>query len=86
MRDELGDPEFNYEIACTEICGRGHFSMRLLVVVDEPEEYDKWYTEQEPWLSKNPDYLAKVPSNLKELALLKTGLDKNAAVRNKLDL
>ena len=86
MRDELGNPEFNYEIACTEICGRGHFSMRLLVVVDEPEEYDKWYMEQEPWLSKNPHYLAKVPNNLKELALLKAGLDKNAEVRNKLDL
>ncbi|MCZ6693168.1 MAG: cytochrome c oxidase subunit II [Bacteroidetes bacterium] len=76
MRDELGNPEFNYEIACTEICGRGHFSMRLVVVVDEPEEYDKWYNEQEPWLSKNPHYLAKVPNNLKELALLKAGLDK----------
>jgi len=50
--------------------------MRLLVVVDEPEEYDKWYNEQEPWLSKNPHYLAKVPNNLKELALLKAGLDK----------
>ena len=23
MRDELGNPNFNYEMACTEICGRG---------------------------------------------------------------
>lgn len=28
MRAELNDPEFEYEIACTEICGRGHFSMK----------------------------------------------------------
>jgi cytochrome c oxidase subunit 2 len=76
MRQETGNPEFNYEIACTELCGRGHFSMRLLVVVDEPEEYEKWKAEQESWLSKNPEYLTQVPEDLKELALLKTGLDK----------
>ena len=76
MRQETGNPEFNYEIACTEVCGRGHFSMRLLVVVEEPEDYQKWKAEQESWLSKNPEYLTQVPEDLKELALLKTGLDK----------
>jgi len=74
MRVETGNPDFNYEIACTEVCGRGHFSMRMLVVVEEPEDYEKWKSEQEPWLSKNQDYLAKVPEDLKELALLKTGI------------
>jgi cytochrome c oxidase subunit II len=74
MREETGNPEFNYEIACTEVCGRGHFSMRLLVVVVEPEEYDRWKAGQEPWLSKNPDYLAKVPENLRDLALVKAGI------------
>lgn len=76
MRKETGNPDFNYEIACAELCGRGHFSMRLMVVVDTPEEYAKWKAEQKPWLSSNPDYLAQVPANLKELALVKTGLDK----------
>ncbi|MBR9999727.1 MAG: cytochrome c oxidase subunit II [Cyclobacteriaceae bacterium] len=76
MRVETGNPDFNYEIACAELCGRGHFSMRLLVVVEEPEDYEKWKSEQKSWLSNNPDYLSKVPEDLKELALLKTGLDK----------
>ena len=76
MRTETGNPDFNYEIACAEVCGRGHFSMRMLVVVEEPEAYEKWKSEQEPWLSKNQDYLAKVPEDLKELALVKTGLGK----------
>ncbi|MGF1636036.1 MAG: cytochrome c oxidase subunit II [Cyclobacteriaceae bacterium] len=71
MRAELGNDDFNYEIACTEICGRGHFSMRMLVEVLEPEEYDRWFAEQEPWLAKNPEYLSKVPDDLKELALVK---------------
>ncbi|MEM0996347.1 MAG: cytochrome c oxidase subunit II transmembrane domain-containing protein [Bacteroidota bacterium] len=34
---------FDFELACTEVCGRGHFSMRKKVVVLEPEEYDAWY-------------------------------------------
>ena len=76
MRQETGNPDFNYEIACAEVCGRGHFSMRMMVVVDEPADYEKWKAEQEPWLSKNPEYLTKVPEDLRELALLKTGLDK----------
>jgi cytochrome c oxidase subunit 2 len=76
MRKETGNPDFNYEIACAEVCGRGHFSMRMLVVVEEPEAFEKWKSEQEPWLSKNPEYLTKVPDDLRELALLKTGLDK----------
>ncbi len=50
MRKELNDPEFNYELACQQICGRGHFSMRMIVVVDEPADYEKWKREQEPWI------------------------------------
>ena len=37
MREELGDPEYNYNIFCAEVCGRGHFSMRFRLVVDEPK-------------------------------------------------
>lgn len=76
MRTETGNPDFNYEIACAEVCGRGHFTMRMLLVVEEPEAYEKWKSEQEPWLSKNQDYLAKVPEDLQELALVKTGLSR----------
>lgn len=75
MREELNDPEFNYEIACTEVCGRGHFSMKIMVVVEEPEAYEQWYAQQESWLSRHPEYLANVPADLKELALTVTGLE-----------
>lgn len=82
MRSELNDPDFNYELACTEVCGKGHFSMRMTLVVDEPEDYQKWKSEQEPWLSRNPDYLSKVPSDLKELALISTGLESDAVTES----
>ena len=74
MRAETGNPDFNYELACTEVCGRGHFSMRLIVVVDEPAEYAEWKASQEPWLKRNPDYLANIPSKMKELAMYKSGI------------
>ncbi len=67
MRLETGNPDFNYELACAEICGRGHFAMRMLVIVEEPAAYEKWKSEQESWLSKNPDYLSKIPEEMKEL-------------------
>lgn len=74
MRAELGDPNFNYEMACTEICGRGHFSMRFPVIVEEVEEYEKWKASQEAWLKQNPDYLDQVPLSLREAAMIKAGI------------
>ena len=68
MRTELGKSDFNYEIACTEICGRSHFGMKILLVVDEPADYEKWKKSQKPMLTENPDLLSKVPDNLKAKA------------------
>ncbi|NOT36099.1 MAG: OmpA family protein [Saprospiraceae bacterium] len=40
---------FNYELACAELCGKGHYSMRRLVRVVSPEEYEKWLTTQKSY-------------------------------------
>jgi cytochrome c oxidase subunit II len=74
MRDELGNQAFNYEMACTEICGRGHFSMRFPVVVDTQEDFEKWKKSQAAWLKQNPEYLEKVPDGLRESAMIKAGI------------
>lgn len=74
MREKLNNPNFNYEMACTEICGRGHFSMKFPVVVDTEEDYQKWLSSQEAWLKQNPDYLKYVPAELKEAAMIKAGI------------
>lgn len=79
MREQLGNPNFNYEMACTEICGQGHFSMRLLVVVETQEQYEKWKAAQEPWLKQNPDYLKRVPAELRDVAQIKAGLELEAS-------
>ncbi|MEM6845161.1 MAG: cytochrome c oxidase subunit II [Bacteroidota bacterium] len=80
MREELDDPDFNYNIYCTEVCGRGHFSMRLRLIVDEPEEYQAWKDGKKTFLETNPDYLAKVPSDLKELAMVSAGIEEQDIV------
>jgi cytochrome c oxidase subunit 2 len=86
MRAETGNPNFNYELACTEICGQGHFSMRLLVIVHEPEEFDKWKASMEPWLKQNPDYLKRVPAELREVAVITAGLPMENSVKDQTSL
>lgn len=69
MRTQLGNPDFNYEIACTEVCGRGHFGMKKLLVVHDQDEYQEWFKSQQSFLAKNPEYLKKVPEKLRKVAL-----------------
>lgn len=75
MQLEEGNPDFQYELACTEICGNGHFSMKKRVIVLEEAEYNEWKADQKSWLSKNPEYMSQVPDNLKELALVTAGIN-----------
>jgi len=46
MRKKLNDNEFNYEVACAELCGKMHFAMKLILIVDEREQFDTWYASQ----------------------------------------
>jgi cytochrome c oxidase subunit 2 len=38
---------FEYELACAELCGNGHYSMRNLVKIVTEEEYLDWLDKQE---------------------------------------
>ncbi|UYZ63316.1 cytochrome c oxidase subunit II [Hymenobacter weizhouensis] len=58
MRAQTGNPKFNYELACNQICGRGHFAMKLNIVVDEPDDYVAWFAQQKPFAEQNPEVLA----------------------------
>jgi cytochrome c oxidase subunit 2 len=47
--DPNSDPlwkTFEYELACAELCGKGHFSMRKLVRIVTEDEYETWLKEQ----------------------------------------
>jgi len=36
-----------YEIACSQLCGLGHFRMRGFVTIQSAADYQKWYDDQE---------------------------------------
>ncbi len=46
MRARTGKPEFQYEIACAQLCGLGHAKMRGFVTVQTAEDFQKWMDEK----------------------------------------
>jgi cytochrome c oxidase subunit II len=42
MRAQTGNPTFQYEIACAQLCGLGHARMRGFVTIQNAEEFGKW--------------------------------------------
>jgi len=46
MRTQTGNPEFQYEIACAQLCGIGHARMRGFVTVQSAEEFQQWLDER----------------------------------------
>jgi cytochrome c oxidase subunit 2 len=51
MRTRTGNAEFQYEIACAQLCGLGHSAMRGFVTIQSAEEFQKWMGEQVKALS-----------------------------------
>jgi cytochrome c oxidase subunit 2 len=48
MKVRTGNPNFVYEISCDQMCGKGHFSMRGVIVVESEADYNKWLASQKP--------------------------------------
>jgi cytochrome c oxidase subunit 2 len=48
MRERTGNPDFTYEISCDQLCGKGHFTMRGVIVVESQQEFDGWMATQKP--------------------------------------
>jgi cytochrome c oxidase subunit 2 len=46
MQQRKGDETFLYQIACAQLCGNSHYSMRGFVTVETQEEFDAWMAEQ----------------------------------------
>jgi cytochrome c oxidase subunit 2 len=55
MRTRTGNPEFQYEIACAQLCGLGHYRMRGFVTVQTADEFDKWMASEEEKLKSESD-------------------------------
>ena len=42
MRVRKNNPKFNYVLMCNKICGSAHYKMKMIVVIDTPEQYKAW--------------------------------------------
>jgi cytochrome c oxidase subunit 2 len=45
MRTQVGNPNFQYEIACAQLCGLGHARMRGFVTIQTADEFQAWLTQ-----------------------------------------
>jgi len=73
MKEKTGNPDFTYEIACDQLCGKGHFSMRGVIVVETQQEFDAYMASQKPEYYKafpelDPDKIAAHDSTSKTVA------------------
>ena len=63
MRKITGNPNYTYELACDQLCGNGHYSMRAVIEVLTQQEYDVIMAKQKPaYFAAFPD---KDPANKK---------------------
>lgn len=63
MKEITKNPNFVYEIACDQLCGNGHYSMKGVIEVVTQPEYDEWMAKQKPaYYTAFPD---KDPANAK---------------------
>ncbi len=56
MRAIQGDETRNFEIACAQLCGLGHYRMRGFVTVLPEEEFEVWFDEQVQELEEGDDF------------------------------
>ena len=57
MRTRTGNAEFQYEIACAQLCGLGHYRMRGFVTVQTAQEFQKWMEAEEAKLKDQGDVI-----------------------------
>jgi cytochrome c oxidase subunit 2 len=53
MKKETGKPNFVYELSCDQMCGKGHYSMRAVIIVETQAEHDAWLAKQQSYYAQN---------------------------------
>lgn len=83
MRKKLGNENFDYVVICNKICGAAHYTMKMIVKVEDEETYNAWMSEQKafkPITTTSDEDLTnkeKVISELSDGKNVKKGKDKS---------
>lgn len=48
MKEITGNPNFQYEISCDQMCGNSHYSMKGVIEIVSQAEFDLWMAQQKP--------------------------------------
>lgn len=48
MKERTGNANFTYEISCDQMCGKSHFTMRGIIVVESQQSFDQYMATQKP--------------------------------------
>jgi cytochrome c oxidase subunit 2 len=56
-RAERGEKpvEFDYTLLCNKICGNSHYNMQMTIIVDTPEDYQKWINSKKAFFAKTEE-------------------------------
>ena len=66
MKIKTGNPDFRYEISCDQMCGKSHFSMQGIIIVESEAEYRAWLAQQKPeYFTVYPDRAPKTEMAVK---------------------
>jgi cytochrome c oxidase subunit 2 len=69
MAKKTGNPDFVYEISCDQMCGKGHFTMRGVIVVETQKEFNEWWIKQRPEYLRAKQFLTTTTDSTKTVAL-----------------
>jgi cytochrome c oxidase subunit II len=61
MKAKTNNENFDYILLCNKICGASHYNMQIKIVVDTPEEYERWLSEKKTFAEQNAPKAEEAP-------------------------
>ena len=53
MKKITGNDKFVYELSCNQMCGKGHYSMLAVIIVETQAEHNAWLAKQQSYYVQN---------------------------------
>jgi cytochrome c oxidase subunit 2 len=80
MKKKTNNPDFEYEISCDQMCGKGHFSMRGIIKVVSQSEFILWRAKQKSnYAMVFPEKDQNIPPKTDSAKQVTTGIKAGAA-------
>ena len=75
MKEKTGNPNFVYELSCDQMCGKGHYTMRGVIIVESEEDYNLWLAQQKPeiWTVRPETNPANIRKAVTDSSIVKAG-------------